>query len=83
MGRKLADHWDADGMAAQSGNIEEDVRRFEEIHNVRLPPDLRDYLLFIERNGPDLYHGLPRSEWLLILASEQNKECWRGSASSP
>ena len=48
IGRELAKHWAAHGMAARYGNSEKAVRHFEEIHNVRLPPDLRDYLLFID-----------------------------------
>jgi len=48
IGRELAKHWAAQGLAARSGNSKEEVRRFEEIHNVRLPSDLRDYLLFVD-----------------------------------
>jgi len=53
IGQELAKHWAAHGMAARYGNTEEEVRHFEEIHNARLPRDMRDYLLCID--GMNLY----------------------------
>ena len=48
IGEELTKHWRSQGMATGKGSTEAEIGRFEQIHKVSLPQDMRNYLLVVD-----------------------------------
>jgi len=53
LGERLRDHWLAQGPPPRPGVCPEDLDAFEARHQVRFPPDFREYLSAVNGTGRD------------------------------